>query len=269
MLEVRNLCFVYPDGTRALTDICFALPKASKTFFHGPNGAGKSTLFQCLVGLQKPKSGTILINGKEIPKPKERMRRIGIVFQNANDQIIAGSVYDEIAFGPLNMGLDAAQVEERVEDALACMHIGHLRDKAPHFLSYGQKKRVAIASVLSMDQDILMLDEPTAGLDAKQSEELIEILDNLSAKGTTLLISTHDADFSMRCADHIVVMDQGRLLINGKPGDVFTNTSLLAQASLVRPMVLDVYDSLVKNGLIVAQRSPPCNREELLSMIKR
>ena len=244
ILETEHLSFTYPGESTTLSEIGFQVAKGTKVFFHGANGAGKTTLFQCLVGLLKPDSGEIRIHGEAVPKAKERMNRIGIVFQNADDQIIAGSVFEEIAFGPINMGLSKEDVLQRVDETLTMMNLEHLRDKAPHFLSHGEKKRVAIASVLSMRRDIVILDEPTAGLDAFQSEELIAILNRLTDEGHTLLIATHDSDFSFRCADHAVVIDQGRLICEGTTEHVFAQSDLLETAKLLKPQLMTFYEML-------------------------
>lgn len=267
ILEVENLSFIYPDNYQALKNISFKIEKGSKVFFHGENGAGKSTLFQCLTGLLKVKVGQIKISSLACPKEKERMKRISIVFQNANDQIIAGSVFDEVAFGPLNMGLSEQEAIARVENALKLMNIEDLRNRPPHFLSYGQKKRVALASILSMNQDIIILDEPTAGLDTKQSEELINILNNLAKSGTTLMISSHDAEFSNRCADKIIVLHKGEILADGFPRDVFSNRDMLLKTGLKKPIIMEIYDALEKNNLVKSDETPK-NLEQLLSLIE-
>lgn len=250
ILQVESLSYVYPDGNKALNGIDLCIEKGKKTFFHGANGAGKTTLFQCLNGLLDVKHGIIRLHGEIIKKESERMRQIGIVFQNASDQIIAGSVFEEIAFGPLNQGLPLETVTQKVEQVLQIMRIGHLRDRAPHFLSYGEKKRVAIASILSMDQEIVILDEPASGLDARQKEELVDILNRLTQEGKTLLVSTHDANFSFRCADRIVVLDHGRLLCEGETEEVFSRTDVLEKTGIVKPILMAVHEKLIENALI-------------------
>ncbi|HBT78265.1 MAG TPA: hypothetical protein DEB39_15375, partial [Planctomycetaceae bacterium] len=251
-----NLSYVYPDGNKAVDGIDLRIEKGSKTFFHGANGAGKTTFFQCLNGLLNVKQGTVRIHGEIVKKESERMKRIGIVFQNASDQIVSGSVFEEVAFGPLHRGFSVEVATQRVEHALKIMGIGHLRDRAPHYLSYGEKKRVTIASVLSMDQGIVILDEPTSGLDARQKEELVGILDRLTEEGRTLLISTHDADFSFRCADRIVVLDQGRLVCEGTAEEVFTRSDVLEKTGLVKPTLMEVHEKLLEHGHVAPGRIP-------------
>ncbi len=267
VLQVENLSYEYMDRNKALSNISFDIEKGSKVFFHGANGAGKTTLFQCLTGLLKVKQGNILINGKVTQKEKDRMKSISIVFQNADDQIIAGSVFDEVAFGPLNLGLSDAEVIARTEEAMKTMNIFELKDKPPHFLSYGQKKRVTIASILAMNQSIIILDEPTAGLDAKQSEELIVILNNLAKRGITLMISTHDAEFSYRCADKIIVLDSGELIAKGTAQQVFSNEEMLQKTGIKKPIVMEVYGALLAKGFINGEKDFPRDCESLLHLI--
>jgi cobalt/nickel transport system ATP-binding protein len=250
ILQIENLSFTYPNRHQALTDISFQMEKGEKVFFHGSNGAGKTTLFQCINGLLKIKQGIVRINNRIVKSEMERMKLISIVFQNAEDQIIAGSVFDEVAFGPINRGLPKEEVIKRVEHALQIMNIEHLRNKPPHFLSYGEKKRVTIASVLSMEQEIIILDEPTAGLDGQQKEELVEILNDLANKGCTLLISTHESDFSLRCADRIIILDQGKLLAEGKAEEIFSRYEILKKASLVKPVIMEIYEKLLEYSYI-------------------
>ncbi len=266
ILQIENLSYAYPDGNKAVDGVDLRIEKGSKTFFHGANGAGKTTLFQCLNGLLDIKHGTVRIHGEIIKKERERMKRIGIVFQNASDQIVSGSVFEEVAFGPLHRGFSVEIVVQRVEHAMKIMGIEHLRNRAPHFLSYGEKKRVTIASVLSMDQEIVILDEPTSGLDARQKEELVGILNRLTEEGRTLLISTHDADFSFRCADKIVVLDQGRLLCEGTAEEVFARSDVLEKSGLVKPILMEVHEKLLEHGHVIPGRIPRNMKELSLSL---
>lgn len=268
VLQADDLSYAYPDGKQALRSVSFQVERGAKLFFHGANGAGKTTLFQCLNGLLRVKRGTIRLHDDVVPKESDRMKRIGIVFQNAADQIVSGSVYDEIAFGPLNQGLSIDIVAQRVEAALRLLDIEALRDRPPHFLSYGEKKRVAIASVLSMERDILLLDEPTSGLDARQQEELADILDRLAEEGKTLLVSTHDADFSFRLADRVIVLYEGRLVAEGSAEDVFSQPEILSKAGLVKPVLMRVYEQLLEYSYIEGCRIPK-TVDELSGVLQR
>lgn len=268
VLHVKDLIYEYPDKTVALNNINFKIEKGKKVFFHGRNGAGKTTLFQCLCGLFKIKKGEVFINGNLYKKEKDRMKYISIVFQNANDQIIGGSVFEEVAFGPINMGLNKDEVIERVSKSLKLMDIENLKDKPPHFLSYGQKKRVSIASILSMNPDIIILDEPTAGLDMEQTRQLIKILNNLAKIGTTLLISTHDVDFSFSCADKIIVMEEGQIIGNDFPNEIFSNQEILNKSGLEKPLIIDVFNELLRYNYCNSKEIPK-SKEELFYLIRQ
>ena len=268
VMQIEGLFYTYPDGKEALRGIDFQVEKGHKVFFHGANGAGKTTMFQCINGLLKIKRGTVRLHGKTVTKEAERMKQIGIVFQNAADQIVAGSVFDEIAFGPMNLGFSPERVVELVEESLKLLNIEHLRDRPPHFLSYGEKKRVCIASVLSMKQEIVILDEPTSGLDARQKEELVDTLNRLTNEGRTLLISTHDADFSFRCADRVIVLHEGRLLCEGKTEEIFSRSDVLEKAALVKPILMEVHEKLTEYSYL-EPGAVPKNLEELSRLLQQ
>lgn len=266
LLSVENLSFSFPDGNRVVNDISFQVQAGEIVFFHGRNGAGKTTLFQCLTGLLKVKEGTIRFYGKPCPREKDRLKKIAIVFQNADDQIIAGSVADEVAFGPLNLRLSMEEVKQRVDWALKVMDLQDLSNRPPHFLSYGQKKRVTIASILAMKPDVLILDEPTAGLDQEQAEELEGTLRTLAKQGMTLLISTHETDFSYRLADRVIFIDQGSKICDGLPEEVFLNQALINTIGVKRPVILDMYETLCEVGLLAPGDSPK-DQKDMIQLI--
>lgn len=267
LLSVENLSFSFPDGNRVVNNISFQVQAGEIVFFHGKNGAGKTTLFQCLTGLLKVKDGTIQFHGKPFPREKDRLKKIAIVFQNADDQIIAGSVADEVAFGPLNLRLPIEEVKQRVDWALKVMDIQELSTRPPHFLSYGQKKRVTIASILAMKPDILILDEPTAGLDQEQAEELVVTLKTLAKQGMTLLISTHETDFSYRLADRVIFIDQGSKICDGLPEEVFLNQEVINTIGVKKPVILDVYDTLCQVGVLAPGDSPK-DQKDMIQLIQ-
>lgn len=268
VLEVKKLSFDYPDMNQALKEISFSVEKGTKVFFHGKNGAGKTTLFQCLSGLFRIKTGKININDVTCLSERERMKRISIVFQNANDQLIAGTVFEEVAFGLFNLGLSDVEVVERTRHTLSKLNIGELEDRPPHFLSYGQKKKVTIASILALDPDIILFDEPTAGLDPVQTEEFIHLLDQLVAGGKTLLVSTHDTDFSFRCADQVVIMAQGQVVGFGEPRDIFSDSALLKEGGLIKPLILEIIER-IDPYYDYKKNNYPKNREELFSFLEK
>ena len=188
----------------------------------------------------------ILITKKNL---NDLRRAIGIVFQDADNQIIASTVEAEVSFGPMNMKLPLDEVRSRVDEALAYMNISTFRDRPPHYLSGGEKKRVSIADIIAMKTDIIVFDEPTAALDPLNAAMLEEVLNKLEAEGKTMLISTHDVDFAYRWTNRAIVFCGGRIIADDTPQNVFRNEDILNRASLKRPTMLDVYDILREKGL--------------------
>ena len=207
-LSTENLSFTYPDGTRALKNINIEIEKGEKVAIIGPNGAGKSTLFSHFNGLTEPTSGCVKIEGKPISFEKDELlkvrQKVGIVFQDPNDQLFAPTVKEDIAFGPMNLGLSYDEVEKRVEDALKMVGMENYEDKTPHHLSGGQQKRIAIAGIIAMKPELMILDEPTAGLDPDGVEKVLNITNQLNEEGMTLIISSHDIDMISKYADKIL-----------------------------------------------------------------
>ena len=225
----------------------------------GPNGAGKSTFFLCLNGVLTPGSGEILLDGKPVGK-KERKRlceRVGIVFQNADDQIIASTVAAEVSFGPMNLRLPKEEVVRRVDHALDYMDLQAFRARPPHELSGGEKKRVTIADILAMESEVILFDEPAASLDPMGEERLEAVLGRLSDEGRTLVISTHDMDFAFRWATRAVVFAGGQVIADGAPDAVFRDAETLRRAHLKPPALLEVFDMLRARGLVPADAVCP------------
>lgn len=261
--------FAYPDGTVALQGVNMAIERGKKIAVLGSNGAGKSTLFLHFNGILRPRQGEIRFAGHKVSyKHKDLLelrKRVGIVFQDPDSQLFSASVYQEISFGPLNLGLAEAEVRRRVEQALAATEISHLRDKPTHALSYGQKKRVSLAAILAMEPEVLICDEPTAWLDPRHSRQVMELLDNISDKGTTVILSTHDVELAYDWADYVYVMQQGRVIGQGTPAEIFLDEKLLQQADLTQPWLVEVYQALRQRGL--TNRPLPRNRQELLALV--
>lgn len=210
-VEVKNLHYKYPDGTVALRGVNLKTKKGEKVYLLGPNGSGKSTLLMHLNGILRPQRGKVLILGKEISKWGEEVKRIvGLVFQNPDDQLFMPTVYEDVAFGPINMKLDEIEIKKRVKNALKTVGMEGFEERSPHHLSYGEKKRIAIATVLAMDPEILVLDEPTLSLDPWIKKSFIRLLEELGKK-RTIIISGHDLDL-MKCCDHIYLMKNGRII---------------------------------------------------------
>lgn len=270
ILEAENLNYSYPDGTQALKDLCLKIPKGQKTAILGSNGAGKSTLFLHFNGILKPKSGTVRFNGKDVSydrKPLLELRKnVGIVFQDPDSQLFSASVYQEISFGPLNLGLAEKTVRDRVEQAMTATGINDLKDRPTHMLSYGQKKRVTIADILAMEPQVLICDEPTAWLDPKHAKQTIQLFNEISQNGTTVILSTHDVDLAYSWADYVFIMSAGRVIGEGTPDKVFSDDILIRKADLDRPWLVDVYDLFIKKGCLSKKTPLPRNKEELFKL---
>jgi len=254
LIETRNLCYSYPGSVKALEGISFIAPRNSRIAVMGSNGAGKSTLFKHFNGILKPTSGSVLIRGEPITKANIREVRkfVGIVFQNPDDQIIAPTVAQDIAFGPTNLGLDEETIHHRVEEALRITGIEHIADRVPHHLSGGEKKRVAIAGAIAMEPEVLVLDEPTAGLDPRGVHDLLGFINDLKQKsGMTVIFSTHDVSLIPEIADFIYVMDKGRIVAQGTVAEVFVRTELLKSVRLDVPHYPKLIQSLREKGIPV------------------
>lgn len=271
ILEANNLVFSYDSNNIILKDISVKIEKGKKTVFLGENGAGKSTLFLHFNGILKPTKGKILYKGKEVKYNQADLmhlrKNVGIVFQDPETQLFSASVSQEVSFGPLNLGFDKEKVEKLVEQALETTGITLLRDEPTHFLSYGQKKRVTIASIISMEPETIIFDEPTCYLDPKHKLQLIEFLNELSKNGTTIVLSTHDVDFAYHWADYIIVMKNGAVIKEGKPEEIFRDLEIMEKTNLSMPTVLELHDQLKSCGFIDDNLPLPKDKNELLDLI--
>lgn len=254
-LSTENLSFTYPDGTQALKNINIEIEKGKKVAIIGPNGAGKSTLFSHFNGLTEPTSGCVKIEGKPISFEKDELlkvrQKVGIVFQDPNDQLFAPTVKEDIAFGPMNLGLSYDEVEKRVEDALKMVGMENYEDKTPHHLSGGQQKRIAIAGIIAMKPELMILDEPTAGLDPDGVEKVLNIMNQLNEEGMTLIISSHDIDMISKYADKIFVLYNGEIIESGNKNKIFSDMELLKKAHLRTPITTEILYNLKESGLNV------------------
>ena len=235
IVEVKNLRHVYPDGTAALRDVSFRITHGESVAIIGANGAGKSTILLHLNGYLAPSSGEIRIGDFPMSKATlpEIRRTVGMVFQDPDDQLFMPTVYDDVAFGPLNLGLSGAEVEKRVTDALQRVGAGHLQGKAPYHLSGGEKKRVAIATVLSMSPDILVMDEPTSGLDPFARRQLMGLLRDFHH---TKIFTSHDLDMVLELCERTIILNEGEVKADGPTREIFQNEALLAQCRLEKPL---------------------------------
>lgn len=235
VLEARGLVFAYPDGPVVLDGADLAVDPGRRLAVLGPNGGGKTTLFRLLLGLLAPAAGEVLLGGEPVRRTRRGLVRLResaqLVLQDPDDQLFSADVAQDVSFGPLNLGLDGAEVDARVHDALAAVGIADLADRPTHRLSFGQRKRVAIAGALAVRPRVLVLDEPTAGLDPAGVEELVVVLEDLQRAGTAVVLSTHDVDLAHRWADDVAVVARGRVR-RGPAAEILGDAALLADARL-------------------------------------
>lgn len=257
IIEVKNAAFEYSDGEKkksVIKDMSVSFEKGSFTVILGHNGSGKSTLAKLLNGLYKPDSGDVFVDGINTRDEKNEIeikRRVGMVFQNPDNQLVASIVEDDVAFGPENLGLTPEETEKRVDDALKAVDMFEFKKKTPHHLSGGQKQRIAIAGVIAMMPECIVLDEPTAMLDPKGRKEIIESVEKLNReKGITVILITHFMEEAQN-ADRVIVMDDGKIIADSTPKDVFSDIGLLKRAGLDVPQTTELLYLLKENGVNV------------------
>ncbi|OGO23626.1 MAG: cobalt ABC transporter ATP-binding protein [Chloroflexi bacterium RBG_16_50_9] len=242
VIRIENLSYAYPDGRRALTDISLVINRGESVAFIGPNGAGKSTLFLHLNGILPTEDAvrvfTRAIDEKNI---REIRRRIGLVFQDPDDQLFSPTVFDDVAFGPLNLGYSEAEVRQSVASALEKVGMSGYEPRLSHHLSLGEKKRIAIATVLSMSPEVIVMDEPTSNLDPGGKWRLIEILQKLPV---TRIIATHDLELVAALCQRVVLLDGGRIVADAPADRILGDRSLLESHSLSRPAGFNEASSL-------------------------
>jgi cobalt/nickel transport system ATP-binding protein len=260
ILEARDLKYVYPDGTVAVQDLNLEIKKGKKVAFVGQNGSGKSTLFLLLNGTLKPAQGDVLFHGVPFKYDSKSLRdirkSIGIVFQNSDDQIFAPTVYQDVAFGPANLGYSKERVDACVQKALEQVGLSRLKDKPPHHLSGGQKKRVAIAGIMAMEPEVIILDEPLSNLDPVGADEIMDLLNEFNQFGSTIIISTHDVDLAYRWSDYVFLLSNSKIIGQGTPAEVFKEPELLKKAGLRQPTTLEIYHEIERRGLASGGNSP-------------
>lgn len=272
LLEARRLRYAYPDGRQALRDCSLSIAAGSRNVLLGANGAGKTTLLQHFNGLLRPASGELRLDGQPFDYSRAGLaalrRRVGLVFQNPEAQLLAPTVAADVSFGPLNLGLPPAEVRQRTAFALAAVGLTALAERPVQHLSHGQKKRACIAGVLAMSPDLILLDEPMAGLDAAMQAELIAVLDRLAAEGVSLLVSTHDVDFAYRWADTLYLLEDGCCTAAFAADAWPEQLAVLRAAGQPQPAVLSLYQQLSERGLAAAPRLPR-SFDELLAALPR
>ena len=269
MLQIVDLTYGYGDGNMALDHVSLSVCSKERIAVVGANGAGKSTFFLCINGVLNADSGTVSFQGKVIGKKelKELRKHVGIVFQDADSQIVASTVYSEVSFGPMNLKLPKEEVRRRTDLALAYMNLEEMGDRAPHYLSGGEKKRVSIADIIAMEPEIIIFDEPATGLDPRNQQILEDILGRLAAEGKTIILSTHDMDFAYRFASRMVVFADGKILADERPESIFADQSLLDQANLKKPMILQLFDLLKSRGIINRGSRYPKTMDEFSDLL--
>ena len=266
ILHAENISYAFPGGVPALRGLDLKIAPRRRLAILGPNGAGKSTLFLHLNGTLKPDSGRVTLGGQPGDYSRRGLndwrRRVGLVLQDADDQLFAASVYEDVSFGPLNLGLTEAEARVRVDEALAALRIEDLADRPTHMLSGGQKKRVAIAGAIAMRPEVLLLDEPTAGLDHNASVHLVALLDKLAGDGMTLVFSTHEVDLALRLADDVALFTDGRVVAQGAAADILSDAGRLGEAHLRPPLLLEIGQKARTLGLLGDEALP--QRPEIL-----
>lgn len=242
-LAVNIRSFQYPDGTKALADIFLEIKKGEFIGLLGSNGSGKTTLLKAMDGLMKDYEGNVQLDNADVRKlsPKEIYRKVGLVFQNPDDQLFAPTVFEDVAFGPINMGFAEDEVARRVRAALQDVEMEGAAKKSIHNLSFGQKKRICIAGLLAMGHEVLLLDEPTAGLDPMGEYKMMGLLTRLNReKGVTVAMATHSVDLVPLFLDRLYILSRGRIVRGGPPAEVFTAPEDMAQVRLRLPHIAEL-----------------------------
>lgn len=275
-LEARNLKFSYPDGQQALDGVNLQIRQGEFLALIGANGSGKTTLFQHFNGLLQAGAGEVYLFGQPIGRlrDEEIFQTVGLVFQDPNDQLFAARVYEDVAYAPTNLNLPSAEIHSRVREALELMECWDLKDRPIRSLSYGQKKRVAIAGILALKPKVLVLDEPTAGLDPRSSCRLLRLLQEIQSRSDlTVIISTHEVDYVPIYCQRVYVLKKGQVQLEGTPAEVFKRREEIRKADLRLPRIGHLLEILQnKDGVSVAAESAltiSAARKQLLKLIRR
>ena len=251
MIEIKDVFFTYPNGVEALRGVSLSIPDGEFIAIMGQNGAGKTTLVKHFNGLLKPTRGEILVDGVNTQKVSVATlaRNVGFVFQNPDHQLFCETVEDEVAFALRNFDFEEKVIKRRVAWALNLLDLEEYRKTSPFMLSGGERKRVALASVLAWDPQVVILDEPTIGQDHKQKERLRQFIVQLTAQQKTVIIVTHDVEFVAECAPHVILMANGKIVAEGSARQMLTNLDLVTQASIAPPQITQIFLGLTDLGL--------------------
>lgn len=259
MIKTRELSFSYDGITQTLRRISLEVRHGEFLSVLGANGCGKTTLLKHLNGLLRPSSGEVYLDGRELRLFKEReiFRRIGMMFQDPNDQLFGATVWQDVSFGPVNLGLKPDEVAERTDGALKSVGAFDLSDRAIHTLSFGQKRRVSIAGVIAMEPEVILLDEPASGLDPRGASSTMHLLKELNQKrGITMVMATHDVELVPLFSDRVIIMNKGQIVGEGSPRDIFANADMIREAQLRLPRMAHLFEILQKKDGVNFQRLP-------------
>lgn len=271
-IDMKNVQYRYPDGHIAIDEINFEVGLHERAVILGANGAGKSTLLSVMCGIIEANQGTIKILNKDLTSKNvhEFRAMIGLVFQEPDNQLFMPTLWEDVAFGPLNMGLSEDEVNMRVTEALQVVGLPHLKEKPPHHLSVGEKKRAAIATVLAMRPKILVFDEPTAHMDPRSRNEFVKFLSKLHSEGDlTIITATHDVNSVPHLADRAYVLSDGRFIGSGSVSDIFSNVPMLDQASLEPPILTQLFQRIRKNREHLNEELLPMTLTEASSLLRK
>ncbi len=273
IIETRDLTHVYRGKIKALDCVNFAAKPGERIAIIGANGAGKSTLFKHFNGILKPTSGEVLIKGEPVSRKNiiDVRRTVGVVFQDPDDQIFAPTVRQDVAFGPVNLGLDPAVIEKRVQEALELVRLTGFEERMPHHMSTGEKKKVAMAGILAMQPEVLVLDEPTAGLDPGGAIRLIRLINDMNRYlGITIITATHEVDIVPLLADRVCIMSGGMIIGDGTPKEIFATDELIRKTHLRLPIVAQLLEMLQNEGVQVNVKfTLEEAKDELLRVVKQ
>ena len=272
IIKADDLYFSYDDEkSYSLNGMSLEIERGKKVAFMGANGAGKSTFFLCLNGIHRPTAGTLYVDGEAVDYSKKGLlnlrSKVGIVFQDPDNQLFSASVFQEISFGALNIGMSETDAKTAVEQGIDTLEITPFMDKPTHSLSGGQKKQVSIADVLVMNPEVIILDEPASSLDPKHTVIVNKIVDMLVDQGITVLMSTHNVDYALEWAEEIILIHDGKTLMQGSPVEVLSNGQVLEKTNLKKPAAIELFESLVSKGVLSADLPVPKSLKELETYI--
>ncbi len=268
IINLHNVSFRYPSGVLALDSVNLDLPEGKKIALLGANGAGKSTLMLMLNGVLKPTNGHLVYKEKKYEYSKRDLRqlrkKVGYLFQDSDNQLIAPSVYEEISFGLNNISKNKVWIRQKADEAIKSFNINELINRPPHELSAGQKKIICLASILAMEPDVLVCDEPTSNLDPKHSDLTLTYLNDLNKRGKTILISTHDVNLVYDWADYVILLENAKVLCTGSTNEVFSQSKLIKKAGFKLPFIVETYLATKPD---ITPHKLPNSMEELVKII--